>query len=493
MQQSPAKRTAQQSPAKRTAQPATNGTSPKNRNLSILKRSSNVNEIALSSVEISLPGQTSLQKNLNNLIEPLPGQTSSSLLPSSKKAAKRTASSASQRATTTISPVSQIATASAVPNTVTRKKTPSVSPKDAKLTTTSTSAVSSIQTNEPSLSAKGLADMDGLAFDIILKELSKYNFSILNSYSLKKLKSKKNDFDLSLGRLLKNLTLQLPPIEQYLLYKIKTIDLDDIVIDDLTLNFLNWTVEYSKVSTIILRNITFKNNDVATKFLEYLENNTQIQTLILRKISMNNHLEKLLKIIGTLTNITLLEFSNFNVDNYFEHLFLRTLIKLEKLKHLIFNNNNISSHSYAIIFGGYYSLPIRLSSAEFGEVGIYFIDKHLIKTNLNDNTMTIYYNTFYTDKYMNMSENFLNEWNVLNNEHLKTLDNLKDFEEKNSLNFHAVGNYYIKDKRTQVVLGDNIDDKTLQYTYASVSIKEMINKLETKLRYAKLRYIRDKL
>ena len=233
--------------------------------------------------------------------------------------------------------------------------------------------------------------MDDLVIDKILKELFKFNSSILNSDYLDKLKLMKNNVKLSLNPLLKNLTL--PPIEQYSLDNITKIDLSNIVIDEFTVKVLNWTVEYSKVSTIILSNITFKNHDVATKFLIYLEQNTQIEVLTLQNIEINKkNLNNLLNIIEKLTNIVWLEFSGFNIihnfDKWdgvkpsrydvtsrydvsslsqanFEYPFLRILIKLEKLQMLIFNNNIISGFSYYYFFNNKNIIKIIADNEEY--------------------------------------------------------------------------------------------------------------------------------
>jgi len=205
-----------------------------------------------------------------------------------------------------------------------------------------------------------IIDADTLGI-IIFEKLFKNNSSVFNSEYLKQLKSNTHLYPL-IPTLKAN---NLDDINRYLLANITTIDLHNIVIDEQTLKFLNWTVEYSKVSTIILRNITFKNHDVATKFLEYLKKNTQIEKLILQNIKIDKNFNNFLDIIGKLTNIVWLEFSNFNIIRYFdtwkgkepfrfqedfEYSFLRTLIKLKKLQMLIFNNNIINASSYYYIF-----------------------------------------------------------------------------------------------------------------------------------------------
>ena len=437
------------------SQQYTNIISQKKRSSSSSQRSSKGSQKSLNDVEIFLqssPSSATRAKRLRESKEKqdvvqmsLPGRTSSSASSASPSAAAKTKSSASPK--------------------VEAKTKSSASPSAAAKTKSSASpSALSRQTKRPSSTAEiGLENMDADTFDIILKKMFKKEKSfVLDFHYLKKIKNELMVLALSLKPLLR--TLEIPQIETYLLPNIITINLTHNVIDKYTLNILNLTVKYSKVSTIILRNINFENDDIADKFLEYLKKNTQIKRLILRGINIGNYLDKLVDIIGKLTNITLLEFSNFSVNSNFHTFFLRTLIKLKKLKHLIFNNNVISSHSYACIFSGYDHLfadPLERDSI-LHKVGVYFIDNNVIKTyfyekleipKIYNNSMTIYSNK--TKK------------RSINNFH-----ELNEFNEMNSLNFHAQENYFVKPNPP---LGSQ---NSVLPNYTSVSIKNIMIKLE---------------
>jgi hypothetical protein len=212
-----------------------------------------------------------------------------------------------------------------------------------------------------------LTKMQDDAFGIVLEQMFNELPSIVfNKVFLQNLESK----EVLTTELLKK-GRNLPIIETYLLQKIEVIDLQDITLNKYIIEVLVMTVTYSKVSTIILRNITFENIDDIDNFLAYLGKNTQIDTLILRNVKLiivsprtgvMKYLIKFISTIGMLNNIKYLEFSNFDIKNefeivninnrntYFAFHFIRLLIKLEKLEYLIFNNNNIDYDDYYDIF-----------------------------------------------------------------------------------------------------------------------------------------------
>ena len=466
-------------------QQATNGITPKKRNSSSSQRSSKGSRQSLKDMIISFPNSQS-SRSVSGTKSSVSQSAASGTKSQSSRSVSGTKSSASPSAAsgTKSSASSRVEaktkSATSAPSIQTKKPT-STRTKSA----TSAPAALSGQTKRPSSTAKiGLENMGALPIDIILNKMFKKDLSsILDFDYLKKIKKTSMIFAPSLNPLLKK--LELPQIETYLLPNIITINLaHDVinlahdVIDEFTLNILNLTVKYSKVSTIILRNITFENDDIGDKFLEYLQKNTRIERLILRKISMDNYLNRLVDIIGKLTNITLLEFSNFCVNYNFHINFLRTLIKLQNLKHLIFNNNNISSNSYAYIFSGYYQFLLPYSGDVFKgdvfkDVGVYFIDNYVIKTNFYDNSNKQYNH----DKRMTIYSN------LENLEYLENLENLDDpakFKQMNSLNFHAYGNYYLLNKHEQFFLKNNVSKRNL-YDYTSASIQDIMNKLESEL------------
>ena len=227
-----------------------------------------------------------------------------------------------------------------------------------------------------------LTEMHHDTFGIVLEQMFKKLCPIVfNKEFVEQLKSKE-------VALLKPLIIKrgvLPRIETYLLPKIEVIELSDITLNKYIIEVLDMTVTHSKVSTIILRNITFENIDDIDNFLVYLEKNIQINTLILRNIELikvsdrigeKKYLNNFLYIIGKLNNIKYLEFSNFDIlnmfevvdnqipDHYFASHFVRLLIKLEKLEYLIFNNNNIYIDDYYDIFRDNYVIDEYMTPPE---------------------------------------------------------------------------------------------------------------------------------
>lgn len=453
----------QQRQSTRKSQQTTNRTSSKNKNSSSSQRSSKGSQNSLTDVEIFVDSSSSSAIKAKRLSGPkgtqqgmqmsLPGRTSRSSSASPKVEAK-TKSSAS-------------------PSAASGTKL-SASPSAAKKKASSASSTAKI----------GLENMDALSFDIILKELFKKEKSFVLDFNyLEKIKKMSMILAPSLNPLLNE--LELPQIETYLLPNIITINLANDVIDKFTLNILNLTVKYSKVSTIILRNITFENDDIVHGFLLYLEQNTQIKRLILRQIILplpKMQLNKLVDIIGKLTNITLLEFSNFNVNSYFHNSFLRTLIKLKNLKHLIFNNNIISSHSYGVIFSGEYQLRLPKSVNVYHMGGVLFIDKFVIITNLYDKIINKQY------KYDNRMTIYSNLKNLNKLDDLAKLDGNDKFKQMNSLNFHAYGNYYPINKHEHFFSNSNVSESNLD-NYTSASIQNIMNKLESELGVPNLSFL----
>jgi hypothetical protein len=229
-----------------------------------------------------------------------------------------------------------------------------------------------------------LTEMHHDTFGIVLEQMfGKLSPIVFNKEFVEQLESKEVAL---LKPLIKKIKKEiLPRIETYLLPKIKVIDLADITLNKYIIEVLDMTVTHSKVSTIILRNITFENIDDIDNFLVYLEKNIQIDTLILRNIELikvsarigeKKYLNNFLYIIGKLNNIKYLEFSNFDIQNVFEvvdnqnpdHLFaghfVRLLIKLEKLEYLIFNNNNIYFDDYYDIFRDSYIIDEYMTPPE---------------------------------------------------------------------------------------------------------------------------------
>ena len=233
------------------------------------------------------------------------------------------------------------------------------------------------------------------------------NKPILNSEYLNSLKNNKQIVSIFNTKQFTTITLHKTLYKQFF-STIITIDLHDINIDNIDISILNLVLKYGNVSSIILRNITFSTVGIENNFLNYLEKNTQIEILILRNIGITyiggiDNIGKLLHIIGMLNNITFLEFSGFkfakiqnlyidflhNYTDTLNRLFYETLIKLEKLEFLIFNDNLISHRLYYNIFNTIYEKPITIISNKLTiKNGVMNI------TDLNDrNKRTLYYYT----------------------------------------------------------------------------------------------------
>ena len=147
------------------------------------------------------------------------------------------------------------------------------------------------------------------------------------------------------------------------LSKITIIDLKNHEIDEFTLEVLN-SIDKSKVFFIILYDIKFKNDATCSKFLEYIQkykNHDNVKSLIVGKIIITgNNFEKLIDIIGELKSITFLFFTRFDIPDamyfntdeemHFDEIFMKTLIKLENLKMLIFSDNFIEKEDFENIF-----------------------------------------------------------------------------------------------------------------------------------------------
>jgi hypothetical protein len=140
-----------------------------------------------------------------------------------------------------------------------------------------------------------------------------------------------------------------------------TVHLEDVKITDAILEILKKTIiiEPSKISTIILRNITFSNDEICKNFLEYLSENTELKILILDNVGIErDNFNKFLSILENFKDLELLEFSNFNITRLFKvinnvqfhYFFMKVIINLHALNYLIFNNNIITQKDYTYLF-----------------------------------------------------------------------------------------------------------------------------------------------
>ncbi len=169
------------------------------------------------------------------------------------------------------------------------------------------------------------------------------------------------------------------------LQNILTVHLENVEITDEILEILKNTItERSKISTIILRNITFSNDEIRINFLEYLSKNTKLKILILDNVDIDrDNFNNFLSILENFKDLELLEFSNFNITRLFKvsvinnvqfhYFFMKVIINLQ-LNYLIFNNNIITQKDYTYLFNklndvnNYYVIDLGIDG---GRDGIY--------------------------------------------------------------------------------------------------------------------------
>jgi hypothetical protein len=146
-------------------------------------------------------------------------------------------------------------------------------------------------------------------------------------------------------------------LDTKLLSNLHTIYLDNLVITYEIIDILKKTLTYSKIITIILSNITIK-DDAIVIFTDYLDKNNSILNLIIRNMPLSK--ENLLKLILSIRNLktlVLLEFSGFDVRDLhtvngftFDDHFINLIIFLSNLQYLIFNKNIIEEDNYRRLF-----------------------------------------------------------------------------------------------------------------------------------------------
>jgi hypothetical protein len=154
------------------------------------------------------------------------------------------------------------------------------------------------------------------------------------------------------------------------LCNIENIIIDDYVFDINSIKILKYAVIYSPLKSILLSNISFKNNNTCSVFADIFTNNienkkSKIANLVLKKIDLKKeYFNIFLNNIGNLEHLELLQLSNINIQKLFTHIgssqygfdfmFMKILIKLKNLKDLIFTNNIINKTDYIYLFNEYY-------------------------------------------------------------------------------------------------------------------------------------------
>ena len=188
------------------------------------------------------------------------------------------------------------------------------------------------------------------------------------------------------AKIMKNL-LNKALIEKYILLKstrfdslfsnIQTIKLESFIITEPILDVLKKT-DQSKITTIILRNISFDSVETCTIFLHFLGINVNLKILILDGVNVNNvNFKELLDRLETFNYLKVLEFRGFNITELFDakyfrfdFKFMKILIKLEQLKFLLFTNNIIDKKIYDYLFNDYVDINLYYF-IDLGEDGSY--------------------------------------------------------------------------------------------------------------------------
>jgi hypothetical protein len=166
---------------------------------------------------------------------------------------------------------------------------------------------------------------------------------------------------------------------------INKIIIDNFNFDIKSVKILKYAIKYSPLTSILLYNISFTNDEVFSIFANIFNDEIKgnIKYLILKKINMKKqHFNIFINSIANLKYLTLLEISNIDIQNLFtpvgqyddgfDFIFMKILIKLNKLTDLIFTNNSINNMEYIYLFNEYYDFRqgyIMIDKDEFD--GIY--------------------------------------------------------------------------------------------------------------------------
>ena len=257
------------------------------------------------------------------------------------------------------------------------------------------------------------------------------------------------------AKIMKNL-LNKALIEKYILLKstevdslfsnIQTIKLESFIITEPILDVLKKT-DQSKITTIILRKITFDLVQTCTNFLHFLGINVNLKILILDGVNVNKvNFKELLDMLETFKELEVLEFRGFNItelfivrdtDPTFDFVFMNILIKLEQLKFLLFTNNIIDKKIYDYLFNDYVDINLY-----------YFID-------LGDNK----------SKYLKYNDSIISPEHINNNPHfgehfmyIIDIDTKKCVNRRGGVKVHTFNN---KTNNKKDVLIDFINERVL--------------------------------
>lgn len=193
------------------------------------------------------------------------------------------------------------------------------------------------------------------------------------------------------------------------LKKIRIVNLQKLTITKELLGILKM-VDSKKITTIVLRGITFDNKKTFDNFLEFFSKNTNIRTLVLD--SFNAEVYKLLEIVETFKELVYLEINNCELSRQSFYPFIRVMC-LKSLDYLSFTNNTVEYKYHAELFTTNDSNVIDVNGTSYYFYARYFYSRWEIIIKREDNNAThnniqvnivnnrIYGYTYNTNTYRN--------------------------------------------------------------------------------------------
>ena len=288
------------------------------------------------------------------------------------------------------------------------------------------------------------------------------------------------------AKLMKNL-LDKALIKNYILLKstevdrlfsnIQTIKLEGFLITEPILDVLKKT-DQSKITTIILRNITFDSNRTCADFLDFLGINVHLKILILDGVDVKkDNFKELLDRLETFKELEVLEFRGFNITKLFDarnfrfdFVFMNILIKLGQLKFLLFTNNIIEEKIYKYLFNDYVDINLYyfIDLGDNKSKYLKYNDSIILPEHINSNPHYGEHNMYIididTEECVNRREAI--KVHTFNNKTNNIKDVLIDFINENVLNVLIVNleNHSVDDE----TIDDEIDNFKKNYKKESV-------------------------
>jgi hypothetical protein len=131
---------------------------------------------------------------------------------------------------------------------------------------------------------------------------------------------------------------------------VSIINLKNLKINEAILRVLNMTIR-ERITTIILRGISFDTDKTRDKFLEFFSKNINLEKVILDDVKVYPlKINILLDILGTFKKLGCLGISNCVLLDSAFNAFVNTLTNLKFLSYLSFTNNTITKKYYKSLF-----------------------------------------------------------------------------------------------------------------------------------------------